>query len=224
MELTPSVKRPHGAREAKNVTRVASNDIPERLNALSEMILTEWQTSFVNSVRASFQRYGYLTEGQYKTLMNVWDANSPETKRERAQWLAEWDEDKKKKFERIVRYYAGTNYFKGTVLKVFNASAKNSEYIPTRKEYTNITENKWAKKLLALDATPKKFAAGDLVCVNDGYAYDSGTVGGVVTRVNDEYTRPFEGFRSVSVHYVFGKPDFLPDESEHYERDLKAFS
>ena len=75
------------------------------------------------------------------------------------QWKDTWNSEKAEKFNICVKYYDITGYFANIVLKAKHEPG----YIPSFGEYKKLTENKYAKKILAGWYGTAKYQVGDMV-------------------------------------------------------------
>lgn len=136
--------------------------IPTRIDNLLKngTPFNDWESKFLNSIADTYKKYSNLSEGQYNTLVSLEKRYGPEEMEARREWYKTWDDDKNERFRKVIEYYKGTSYYQGIVER-----AKDTNYIPTQKEYEAVTKNKYAERLLKELAAGPKFAVAELVVV-----------------------------------------------------------
>lgn len=140
--------------------KVDDTTIPARIEALlGNGLLNEWENSFLQSIKAGYEKYKSLTKGQYDAFVNVEKRYCTEAVNARKVWIASWDAEKSSKWKQMIEYYSTTPYFVGEVQK----AKENPDYIPTESSYKKICENKYAEKYLTQLKIPAKFNVGQLV-------------------------------------------------------------
>lgn len=196
--------------QPKTLIKVEDPSIPKRIeNLLSLSELTEWEKTFLSAIGKYYKAWNYLSSGQYKTLCEVEKRNTPAARQERADWIAAWDDNKQKIFDRALRVYADIpNYYKNIKRAVEN----NPDWIPSKKDYIEMCCNKYMQRILKLESQPPKFPVGTLVIYDKTYHNWLGTVVG-----HHEYFRADPGARYVDVY-------FFPTLGNVYSHDKETVS
>jgi hypothetical protein len=141
--------------------KVTNPEIPSRIKALLDSgDLNEGTKDFMDSLSGSFKKYGGLTPKQFGALAKVEYRYSPEAKKSREEWEAEYDDDMRRVAQICARYYqANPPYFEDLASKVLN----DANFVPTRKQYRAMCQNKYAVKVLASTEGDAKYPAGTWV-------------------------------------------------------------
>lgn len=143
--------------------------IPIRMEKLKDKELLAWERNFYNS----FNHSTTLTQRQLSTLTKIEDRLHRKNE-EREAWLSEWDYQKELYFSLACRYYQTTGShdiykkYKSIIVKSIKSP---SDFIPTRKQYKALVENKYVEKAICAYFDPPKYNVGDLVYVTGEYAY-----------------------------------------------------
>jgi len=132
----------------------------EKLLALDEehRLLSKWEQNFLTSFQA--QPPGYtLSVRQNDVIQKIEAKLSPATLEEARNWEESWTQEKATKLRLIAEYYRGTGYFTSLARQVL----KDPNYIPPRKAYEKMCENKYAKRVLEIAAREPAFPEGTTV-------------------------------------------------------------
>ena len=128
----------------------------KKVNAKTEL--------FLCSLLDNIKQWGQLTERQEEALNKIELDHTYEAITRRAEWEANWTEEKRKIAVVCARYYArnGT-YFNDIASDVLNGG----EFIPTEKQFKAMCENKYAKKVLENAFGEPKYPVGSFVVLRD---------------------------------------------------------
>lgn len=162
-----------------------------RMEKLKGQNLLCWEKNFYKSFKNSTS----LTERQLSTLTKIENRLHRENK-ERQAWLNEWDFEKQLNFELACRYYqtVGCHKFyikhKSVILKGIKSP---NDFVPTRKQYKIIVENKYVRKAINAYFDIPKYNVGDLVYVVGEYGYklinQKKWVGLIIQPATKEFTK-----------------------------------
>jgi hypothetical protein len=126
-------------------------------------------SSFLSSIAASHEKYGGITEKQYKAFCDIeqdyltalppgdedWNENYDATKRETAEICAKY-------YKEIPPYFGDLSY------KVLNSE----DFIPTEKQFKSLTQNKYSMKVLQSHFASPRFKVNDYVSLRKKNPYD----------------------------------------------------
>ena len=128
---------------------------------LAEKKLAGWDGGFVESVQEYFEKYDKLSEKQINTLLKIKEKFSPENEAAREVWALEYKEKHIDSAKILVAYYGTTGYFPSLCRDILH----DINFVPSKKQWKAISENKYAKKVLATHRQPPAYNVGDLVCI-----------------------------------------------------------
>ena len=132
----------------------------DKLLALNEKydLLSKWEQEFLASVQQRSRRHS-VTVRQNDILQKLETKLSPTTLQEVQSWKDNWDDAKAETLRLIAEYYRGTGYFTALSRQVLH----DPTYIPSRKAYEKMCENKYAKRVLEIAAEAPAFPEGTTV-------------------------------------------------------------
>ena len=140
-------------------------EIEDRIFALLANKKVNAKTEFfLCSLLDNMKQWGQLTDKQEKALDKIEFDHTDEAITRRAEWEANWTEEKRSIAVICARYYArnGT-YFNDIANDVLNGR----EFIPTEKQFKAMCENKYAKKVLENALGEPKYPVGSFVVLRD---------------------------------------------------------
>jgi len=133
----------------------------ERLENLIERIEDEnsWDFGFASSVRDQVKEGRSLSPRQTEILEKIEGNHSDEVLAAHKDWEEAWDADKAQRLQIVAAYYYRNGYFQNIV-----ASARaDSDWVPTQKQYSAITGNKYAQAVLTNALDEPKFVVASMV-------------------------------------------------------------
>ena len=173
-----------------------------------------WDRGFLESVQDHLKKGRKLTEKQEKALEKVFARHTEEAKQERADWFTNFGEAKRERLRVIADYYLRVgSYFMDLV-----ANVKHDEnFVPTKKQYHAMCENKYSEKIWENYKTPAKFQRGDLIMIRKVQRLSESWRGKVCVVLDNNGNRfePFKGGRPYDV--------FVPElgkKLQLHERDV----
>jgi hypothetical protein len=173
-----------------------------------------WDRGFLESVQDHLKKGRKLTEKQEKALEKVFARHTKEAKQERADWFTNFGEAKRERLRVIADYYLRVgSYFMDLV-----ANVKHDEnFVPTKKQYHAMCENKYSEKIWENYKTPAKFQRGDLIMIRKVQRLSESWRGKVCVVLDNNSNRfePFKGGRPYDV--------FVPElgkKLQLHERDV----
>lgn len=173
--------------------------------------LNNWEKNFLTSIKDYFVKYNKLSDGQFNHLDKIAQRYTADAVKQRDEWYASWNDQKKDNFKKIIDYYLNSVYYTTITRKVQD----NPEYIPTEKEYDTIVNNKYAQRYLNNLNSAPKYQVGDLVQIRSSW-YRQGEIGTIIEVRNiDSWV---SGSRKYLVN-LLGEDD----AREWEERGLKKF-
>lgn len=188
------------------------NDTLQKIEFIaSQPTLNNWEKNFLISIKDQYIKKNSLSDAQMNHLNNIAQRFTPDAIKQRDDWYASWNDEKKDNFKKIVDYYLNSVYYTSITRKV----RENPEYVPTEKEYDTLVNNKYAQRYLNnLDSTPK-YQVGDLVQIRSSW-FRQGEIGTIIEVRNvDSWVT---GSRKYLVN-LLGEDD----ATEWEERGLKKF-
>jgi len=123
-----------------------------------------WDERFAGSVRSQLLSGRALSERQTDILDKIRAKYSDEAMGVRDQWYTSWNDEKAESYRVVMEYYARSGYFKRQV----SAWKSDNDLVPTMEDYTKVTDNKFAKKVLAGWHAAPKFPCGSMVSLGSG--------------------------------------------------------
>ena len=195
--------------------------IQEAFKFLSSQELVGWDKGFVEDVSVWFEKHAGLSEKQYVILARIVEKFSPENLQAKEEWATEYRSTHTQNAKIIAKYYEGTGYFTALARDVLFEET----FVPTRKQWKAISENKYAQKVLATYHQDPVYTAGDMVafrCTDEikrfmrkhGVPFN----GAVVLEYLDEVVSHAKGAKRLKVLPVGSMEPVLTEE-----RHLKKF-
>jgi hypothetical protein len=132
---------------------------------LQEDDKSQRDVTFLRSLSASYDHWGALTDKQRVAFERMEHLNSHAGLEEAQQWVEEYKKRHATTAKLVALYYLSTShFFRDTCLKI----ASNQNYIPTKRQYSALCENKFAKKVIRELKRKPAFATGELVKMREG--------------------------------------------------------
>ena len=133
----------------------------QRLENLIERIEDEnsWDFGFASSLRDQTKEGRTLSPRQTEILEKIEANHSDEVLAANKDWAESWDAEKAERLQIVAAYYYRNGYFQNIVA----SAMADPEWVPTQKQYSAITGNKYAQAVLANALEEPKFAAASMV-------------------------------------------------------------
>lgn len=135
---------------------------PNLLSRIEKVLkeeLSNGTRAFIKDLHSYCKRKGGLTEAQLRHFEKTESAFSAEAKAKRENWIARYDEEKKKLFKTLCEYYKTTPYYANIVYKALG----DETFVPTEKQFNQITNNPYARKIIVAMESPALYAPKTLV-------------------------------------------------------------
>jgi hypothetical protein len=189
--------------------------ITEKLQRLAT--LTDWERGFTESVLGQLAKGYYLSPKQTETVEKIQARHSPENLERKAQWEAEWDDDKRKVAKVCASYYLTAGYYTRLATSIIEDEA----FVPSEKQYKAMCENKYAQKVLAATFAEAIYPVGSVVSFRASapYAAQQHKSGAVVLKAGDGVV--VSAAKGAKVYEVLPIGGVKPLKVE--ERHLKKF-
>ena len=129
-----------------------------RFESLMAKKLTDKDRDFAGSLLSQFEKNGTLSQKQIECIEKMEQRYSPETVLKREQWTQSYRADHRETALIVAKYYRTTTYFRDLALKI----GTDENFVPTQRQFTAMTENKYAKKAIAVATTPPAYPKGSL--------------------------------------------------------------
>jgi hypothetical protein len=157
--------------------KVDDKTLPDRIRKLFTLEETkdnQFLQSFLPSILEQFEKKGYLSQKQVDILEKnekLFDPQNIESRRkELEEWAKEYDDEKREAARKVAEYYR-EQYDRGAINtfyyeKVATQILENPDYIPSRKQYEKMVNNKYAQQWLKNSSAKPKYSEGDWVELN----------------------------------------------------------
>lgn len=121
-----------------------------------------WATEFCESLLFQVRRGKALSKRQEEVLHKVQVRHSDEAVAARKNWHSTFDSEKRQRLQIAAAYYgANHTYFRDLVAKV----QSDENFVPTKREYDKLVENKYAKKVIEATLSEPVFGVGQMVAL-----------------------------------------------------------
>ena len=114
--------------------------------------------TFVDSIFQYFQSAGRLTERQLEAFQQIESRYSPHEKQKFSEWVREYNSTYRADSSIIASYYIKAGYFVSLAGKI----QEDDSFVPNRKDFLRMYNNKFAQKVLIATRSEPKFAVGDM--------------------------------------------------------------
>lgn len=195
--------------------------IKEAFDFLATQELVGWDKDFVQSVFEWFEKHDRLSEKQYAILARIKEKFSPENIQAKEEWAKEYREKHIDTAKVVAKYYQGTGYFTTLSRDILYEAT----FVPSRKQWKAIAENKYAQKVLATYHQEPVYQVGDMVAFRQTdeikrfmRRHDIPFNGAVVLEYLDEVISHAKGAKRLKVLPVGSTEPVLTEE-----RHLKKF-
>jgi len=174
-----------------------------------------WDRGFLESVQDQLKKGRKLSEKQEKALEKVFARHTEEAKQERVDWFTNFDEAKRERLRLMADYYLRVgSYFMDLV-----ANVKHDEnFVPTKKQYHAMCENKYSEKIWENYKTPAKFNRGDLIMIRKVQRLGESWRGKVCVVLDNNDSSRFEPIKGGRPYDVF-VPE-IGKKLQLHERDV----
>jgi len=129
-----------------------------RFESLMAKKLTDKDREFAASLLSQFEKSGTLTGKQVECVENMEQRYSPEAILLRETWATSYKAEHRATALIAANYYITTNYFRDLALKI----GTDENFVPTQRQFTAMTENKYAEKAIAVATMPAAYPKGSL--------------------------------------------------------------
>lgn len=134
------------------------------IERIAELDPGSWDDRFINSVRTQLIGGRELSERQTDILDKIAAKYSDDAMAARASFSGQWDDIMAENYRIALGYYKTVGYFTRQV----KALAADPSYTPTIEQYRKVTDNKFARKVLAGWHAEPKFVPGAMVALAAG--------------------------------------------------------
>ena len=149
------------------VSKTELVDRIEKVAARGTTTLSDWERSFLGSLRDSAKKWGRLTAKQHDVFQRIEVKSNPKHIEARKVWNDSFTPVMREKLEFAAEYYkANPPYFGDAAERIIS----NPDYLPTEKLYRKMVENKYVQRALSNASEEIKYPAGSMVMVRDSQA------------------------------------------------------
>jgi len=153
-----------GHMSSSNETKAQLVERIEKVAARGTTTLTDWERSFLGSLRDSAKKWGRLTGKQHDVFQRIERKSNPEHIAARKKWNESFTPDMRESLKFAAEYYkANPPYFGDAATRILS----NPDYVPTEKLYRKMVENKYVQRAIANANEDAKFPVGTMVMVRD---------------------------------------------------------
>ena len=153
-----------GYMSSSNETKAQLVERIEKVAARGTTTLTDWERSFLGSLRDSAKKWGRLTGKQHDVFQRIERKSNPEHIAARKKWNESFTPDMRESLKFAAEYYkANPPYFGDAATRILS----NPDYVPTEKLYRKMVENKYVQRAIANANEDAKFPVGTMVMVRD---------------------------------------------------------
>ncbi len=184
--------------------------INDRLQQLLQKPLTPKHLNVIKSFSDFWSKYQYLTIKQVSFLDNIESSYNDDYN----SWRANFGDDKKELLKMAVNYYQNSQYF----MEIVNNYYMDKNYIPTRRQYERMCENKYVKRAIGYYKSNPLYELGDIITPRARYLYkisDTLTVG-IINKIGEPSF--LNGTRLYDVMWLGGTKF-----SKMFEREIKIY-
>ena len=136
----------------------------EKIAARGTTTLTDWERSFLGSLRDSAKKWGRLTAKQHDVFQRIERKSNPEHIAARKKWNEGFTPAMRENLKFAAEYYkANPPYFGDAAARILS----NPDYMPSEKLYRKMVENKYVQRALDNANETAKFPAGTMAMVRD---------------------------------------------------------
>ena len=123
---------------------------------------SDWEKSFLSSIKEGVKRYGSLTGKQESILQRIETSKDPAIIAQRKDWKKSYTGKMHLNMKIAARYYLNNPpYFSDLARRVMN----DDTFIPTEKQYRAMVENKYVQKVLDNMSSVPTFPVGSMAQV-----------------------------------------------------------
>ena len=142
------------------IPRLTDSDILRQINELKERRdISPNAYSFLSSLAVSFKKYGGITQKQYNAFHDIEESYS-DTKYSSTDWTNNYNEIHRETAKICALYYcANPPYYGDLAYRILY----DKSFIPAEKQYKDITQNKYAQKVLESHYSEPKYKVSDYV-------------------------------------------------------------
>ena len=178
-----------GYMSSSNETKAQLVERIEKVAARGTTTLTDWERSFLGSLRDSAKKWGRLTGKQHDVFQRIERKSNPEHIAARKKWSESFTPAMRENLRFAAEYYkANPPYFSDAATRILS----NPDYVPTEKLYRKMVENKYVQRAIANANEAAKFPVGTMVMVRD-----SKSVQGRISRYRGQLAVVVECAKSV---------------------------
>jgi len=161
---------------------------------------TRWEKNFTHSLRTQVASGRSLSEKQIEILEKIESKYTDEELSKASEWASAWGETQKVEWAVLMRYYASTGYYRNLVL----SWQLDQDAVPSLWDYTRITENKFARKILDGWRSDPVYAAGSMVSLRTSakFAHRKALTKGVGVVIKTNADEPKSACRGNKIYEV----------------------
>jgi hypothetical protein len=134
------------------------------ISLLEVVPVNTWDHGFLESVKLQLDKAYTLSDRQKEMIDKINKEHSPEELLAEAAWKENYGSEQKEIATVCARYYEGTVYYQDLVYEILN----NKKFVPSRKQFNKMTENKYAKRIVSAFNAKPKYDLGAMIMLRMG--------------------------------------------------------
>ena len=153
-----------GYMSSSNETKAQLVERIEKVAARGTTTLTDWERSFLGSLRDSAKKWGRLTGKQHDVFQRIERKSNHEHIAARKKWNESFTPAMRENLRFAAEYYkANPPYYGDVAERILN----DSNYIPSEKLYRKMVENRYVQRAMANAAATPLYAVGTMVTIRN---------------------------------------------------------
>ena len=134
--------------------KLGSPEMSTRLENLTKVVTPDtWDAGFIESLSEQNNRGNRLSERQISMLDTIESRHTSSAITARSEWYKNYDDIHRETAKICAEYYSKTEYFQDLSKKIL----ENPNFVPTEKQWSKMTQNKYAQKVVKNHEEQPKF-------------------------------------------------------------------
>ena len=178
-------------------------------------IMSDWERSFLQSLRESVDKYGRLTSKQHEILQRIENKTDPAQIKARNMWSDNFTPEMRTKLVFAARYYKANPPYFGDAADRILAS---DNYMPSEKLYRKMVENKYVQRAMENSAAAPKYEVGSMVTVRNSQSVREHKtsrargLNAIVLAIEEKVNNATKGSRKITILPVGAAEAFVTEE------------
>ena len=136
------------------------------LSISSEPGLSDWESSFIDSVKQEYSKSGGLTDKQIRTFQKIEKAHSPQAKADEANWAVDYRSKYQSDAKILIEHYSlqETSFYWHNIIDRCKAGE-----VPPKGPFLKMHGNKFSQSVINGHKSESKFKQGSVVQIRSTY-------------------------------------------------------